>query len=58
MERWSGVAGRKPELLYDIDKLSMDRVTVFADGELNVQAMRREEPMSLPHGGAVPPLKV
>lgn len=54
----SGVVMRRPELLYDIDKLSMDRISVFADGELNVQAMRREEPMTLPHGGSVPPVKV
>ncbi|KXZ56639.1 hypothetical protein GPECTOR_1g576 [Gonium pectorale] len=32
-------AGRDPNLLYQVDKLSLDHVTVFPDGELNVQAV-------------------
>ncbi|KAG2499362.1 hypothetical protein HYH03_002937 [Edaphochlamys debaryana] len=30
---------RDPNLLYQVDKLSLDQVTVFPDGELNVQAV-------------------
>ncbi|KAK9816546.1 hypothetical protein WJX72_001787 [[Myrmecia] bisecta] len=30
-------------LLYEVDKLSLERVQVFPDGELNVQAMARDE---------------
>eukprot|EP00976_Prorocentrum_cordatum_P026238 532569-Prorocentrum_minimum.AAC.1 len=49
----SGVGGRNPSLLYGIDKLSMDKVTVFPDGEINVQAVRTDrEPMD--HGGMRP----
>ncbi|GFR41222.1 hypothetical protein Agub_g1895 [Astrephomene gubernaculifera] len=32
-------ATRDPNVLYQVDKLSMDQVTVFPDGELNVQAV-------------------
>ncbi|GLC35838.1 hypothetical protein PLESTB_000499600 [Pleodorina starrii] len=32
-------AARDPNLLYQVDKLSLDQVTVFPDGELNVQAV-------------------
>eukprot|EP00775_Hariotina_reticulata_P004664 gene4664-4917_t len=35
----SGTAAKDPALLYEIDKLSMDRVQVYPDGELNVQAV-------------------
>ncbi|GLI68927.1 hypothetical protein VaNZ11_013348 [Volvox africanus] len=32
-------AVRDPNLIYQVDKLSLDQVTVFPDGELNVQAV-------------------
>ncbi|PNH01101.1 hypothetical protein TSOC_013030, partial [Tetrabaena socialis] len=32
-------AARDPNLLYQVDKLSLDQVTVYPDGELNVQAV-------------------
>ena len=38
----SGAAARNPEALqalYEVDKLALDRVTVFPDGELNIQAV-------------------
>ncbi|KAI8467365.1 MAG: hypothetical protein J3K34DRAFT_395113 [Monoraphidium minutum] len=35
----SGAAQRSPALLYEIDKLSMDRVQVYPDGELAVTAV-------------------
>eukprot|EP00879_Flechtneria_rotunda_P031264 GHRR01034134.1.p1 GENE.GHRR01034134.1~~GHRR01034134.1.p1 ORF type:complete len:500 (+),score=163.75 GHRR01034134.1:2438-3937(+) len=35
----SGTATKDPSLLYEIDKLSMDRVQVYPDGELAVQAV-------------------
>ena len=30
---------RNPNALYEIDKLSMDHVTVFPDGQLNIDAV-------------------
>ncbi|KAK3288910.1 hypothetical protein CYMTET_3635 [Cymbomonas tetramitiformis] len=43
----TGSARRQPGALYAIDKLSMDHVSVFPDGEINVQAVKRErEPMT------------
>ncbi|GFH21531.1 uncharacterized protein HaLaN_18856 [Haematococcus lacustris] len=35
----AGAASRNPNALYEIDKLSLDHVTVFPDGELNVAAV-------------------
>ena len=35
----AGSPPRDPNLLYEVDRLSMNRVTVFPDEELNVQAM-------------------
>ncbi|KAF6253208.1 hypothetical protein COO60DRAFT_1669441 [Scenedesmus sp. NREL 46B-D3] len=35
----NGTAAKDPALLYEIDKLSMDRVQVYPDGELSVQAV-------------------
>ncbi|KAJ9510589.1 hypothetical protein QJQ45_027465 [Haematococcus lacustris] len=35
----AGAAARNPNALYEIDKLSLDHVTVFPDGELNVAAV-------------------
>jgi hypothetical protein len=34
-----GGATRNPNMLYEIDRLSLDHVTVFPDGELNVEAV-------------------
>eukprot|EP00798_Chlamydomonas_sp_ICE-L_P008206 gene8206-1468_t len=61
---------RDPNLLYEVDKLSMDRVTVFPDGELNIEAMAAApgaaafmNPVSSsremrPHTGPVQPVRM
>jgi hypothetical protein len=35
----AATAQRNPNALYEIDKLSLDHVTVFPDGQLNVEAV-------------------
>jgi hypothetical protein len=30
------------QALYEVDRLALDRITVFPDGELNIQAMATE----------------
>ncbi|GAQ91938.1 hypothetical protein KFL_008860040 [Klebsormidium nitens] len=38
--------GADPEVLYSVDKLSMDEVSVFPDGELHVKAVKSPNPRS------------
>mmetsp|Transcript_41989 Transcript_41989/g.50898 ORF Transcript_41989/g.50898 Transcript_41989/m.50898 type:complete len:875 (+) Transcript_41989:171-2795(+) len=46
-----GHLAKNPTVLYEVDKLSMDHVSIFPDGDLNVQAVRRDrEPMTLSKG--------
>eukprot|EP00955_Chlamydomonas_euryale_P098459 365146-Chlamydomonas_euryale.AAC.6 len=35
----AGTTSADPNLLYEIDKLSMERVSVFPDGDVNVQGV-------------------